>query len=108
METTLTAVKITSDVAVCACCRREGLKRTVLLSDGLYYGTQCAATLMFGKPTHSKKVIDQATSIMRARKTVEVLSGVKRDRFQQVRFDAAVAYLLNNKLLSRDEVKALY
>jgi hypothetical protein len=33
---------------------------------------------------------------------------VKRDHFQQIRFNAAVAYLFNSKLLSHENVKSLY
>lgn len=108
MNTTLKVIKLDKEITTCQHCGRENLKRTVLLSDGLYYGTGCAATAIYGKPSASKKVVDIATNIARAQKTVEVLGAVKRDSFQDMRYGAAIAYLERAGVLSREEVKTLY
>lgn len=39
----LKIVGITDEVLQCECCGKSNLKRTVLLSDGRYYGSNCAA-----------------------------------------------------------------
>jgi hypothetical protein len=65
MENNLKAIAITDEVETCECCGRTGLKRTVLLSNGSHFGTDCAAAALYGSKKFSNRVRKDADAAMR-------------------------------------------
>jgi hypothetical protein len=67
MSNALTEIAITDEVTTCEACGRHNLKRTVLLSDGSYFGTDCAAAAIYG----SKKYTARVVKAVETRKSIE-------------------------------------
>lgn len=58
----LTAVGVSDEVKACEQCGKQNLRRTVLLSDGRYLGTDCAGMVLHGKktPTNARRAESDA------------------------------------------------